>query len=58
MQKFHGFGVETPWMSEIPTEKELNRLNIDQLLIICRHKKRINNSFKKHLIDYILNIKT
>jgi len=58
MQKLHKNGMETTWISETPTENELSRLNIDQLLIICRHKKRINNSFKKYLIDYILNIKT
>jgi len=46
----------TPWMNNPPTEKELQRLTISQLLIICRHKTyRI--SFKQHLIQYLLQIK-
>lgn len=55
MRKFYGEGKSTPWLSENLTEKELSRLTIGELLIICRHIKHKNNSFKKYLINYILS---
>lgn len=50
--------ITTPWIKMRPTEKELKRLNIDQLLVICMARKhKSHTSFKKLLIDFILQIK-
>jgi hypothetical protein len=42
-------GKSTGWLSENPTTKELERLNINQLLIIAKNKK----GFKKVLLDFL-----
>ncbi len=42
-------GKSTGWLSKNPTTKELERLNIDQLLIIAKNKKGL----KKVLLDFL-----
>lgn len=42
-------GKSTGWLSKNPTTKELERLNIDQLLIIAKKKKGL----KKVLLDFL-----
>lgn len=42
-------GVSTPWLSKIPTEKELKRCSIEQLLIIASKRK----GFKNILINFL-----
>lgn len=49
-------GVSTGWLSDPPTEKELNRLTIDQLLILCRRRISRKYSFKQHLIDHLVKV--
>ena len=46
-------GKSTGWLSEKPTEKELERLNIDQLLIIAKNKKGL----KRVLVSFLCGIK-
>lgn len=46
-------GKPTPWLSDEPTQKELERCSIDQLLMIIQKKQR-KKSFKKVLIDFLL----
>lgn len=53
MRKFHNnTGESTPWISRNPTRKELEKLNINQLLIIVFHNK---SGFKKIIIDFLLS---
>ncbi len=42
-------GKNTGWLSNQPTKKELERLNIDQLLILAKRKK----GFKQILLNYL-----
>jgi len=42
-------GKSTGWLSENPTIKELENLNVEQLLIIAKRKK----GFKKVLLDFL-----
>ena len=42
-------GKSTPWLSEKPTTKELERLTIEQLLLIAKKKKGL----KKLLLDFL-----
>lgn len=52
MRKYHDSnGNSTPWLSDNPTEKELNRLTIKQLLIIVAHRN--NKGLKKVLVDFL-----
>lgn len=44
------YGVQTSWISDPPLEKELVKMNIDQLLVISRQRK----GFKNDLIKFIL----
>lgn len=46
-------GKSTGWLSKNPTTKELERLNIDQLLMIAKNKK----GFKKVLLDFLSGVK-
>jgi hypothetical protein len=49
MFRFTGF----PWLSEVPDEKELKRLNTTQLLLLCgRHR-----GIKPILIKYLMTLK-
>lgn len=41
-------GMSTGWLDSKPTIKQLERLNIEQLLLIARKRK----GFKKLLIDF------
>lgn len=50
MKQYHSNGVSTPWISDKPTKEELERLTINQLLIISKHKKR---GLKQALIQYL-----
>lgn len=43
-------GKSTPWLSDKPTRKELERLSIDQLSMIAKRKK---GSLKRVLIDFL-----
>lgn len=53
MRRYHGKdGESTPWLSHPPSEKELKRLTVEQLLLIIRRKRGI----KKNLINIILDI--
>ena len=47
---------ESNWLSETPSEKELSRLSIDELINLCTYKKRIKHPFKKVLIDYLMQL--
>jgi hypothetical protein len=42
-------GISTGWLSDNPTDKELERLTIDQLLVLCKRKKGL----KKVLLNFI-----
>lgn len=57
MIKIDKNGISTPWMSRDFTEKDLKKLKIDQLLLLCRHKNKIGNSFKDSLIQHLLKNK-
>jgi len=46
-------GKSTVWLSENPTNKELERLNIEQLFIIAKNKKGL----KKVLLDFLTGIR-
>ena len=47
---------QTPFMSEEPDRKELERMSVPQLLVIATHKRYNRNPFKKTLVDYILSL--
>lgn len=47
------YGNSTGWLSENPTNKQLERLNVHQLLMIARNKK----GFKKVLLDFLNGVK-
>lgn len=50
MVKYTENNISTPWLSsKKPSDKELEKLNVEQLLIIAKRKK----SFKKSLIKFI-----
>lgn len=50
MKKFQNKdGVSTSWLSVPPTEKELSRLNTEQILILAKRKK----GFKKALFNFL-----
>jgi hypothetical protein len=50
MIKFNGQnGKSTPWLSEKPTTKELEKLTIEQLLLIAKNKKGL----KKLLLEFL-----
>lgn len=40
--------------SEVPVKKELERLNINELIRICKLRRSIKHPFKKNLIEYII----
>jgi len=42
-------GVSTGWLPDTPTTKQLERLNVDQLLILARRKQGI----KKVLLNFL-----
>jgi hypothetical protein len=46
-------GKSTGWLSETPTIKEFERLNVEQLLIIAKNKK----GFKRILVSFLCGIK-
>jgi len=53
MIQYHENGKFTGWLSsDKPTIKELNRLSIDQLLILAKRKKK---SLKQTLINHLIN---
>jgi hypothetical protein len=43
-----------PWLSDEPDRKELERLNLGQLLTLASRKKR---GLKKVLVDYLMTFK-
>lgn len=47
---------KTPFMSDEPTKKELERMTVDQLLVIATHRRYNRNPFKKVLVEYILSL--
>jgi hypothetical protein len=49
MIKYSKDGKTTGWLSESPTVKELERLNVDQLLLIAKGKKGL----KKALLEFL-----
>jgi hypothetical protein len=44
-----------PWLSNIPNEKELSRLTVDQLLQLC--KGRPGKGLKAVLVAYLMQFK-
>ena len=42
-------GVSTRWLHDKPTDKELARLNIEQLIMVAERQK----GFKKLLLDFL-----
>jgi len=49
-------GTSTDWLSENPTDKELAKMNIEQLLILAK-KKPVNLVFCTEMPNYIQEIK-
>lgn len=45
--------INGKWVDAVPNEKELKRLNVNELIQLCKYKK----SFKKVLLNYLLNLK-
>lgn len=54
MIKLEKDGIKTPWFNERYNEKELERLTIDQLILIAKYRRKTGNSFKKNLIEHLL----
>ena len=46
-------GTSTDWLRENPTDKELAKMNIEQLLILAKKKP----GFKKNLLEFLHGIK-
>ena len=42
------------FITETPTEKELNAFSINELITIARSQRSIKHPLKKYLINYIL----
>ncbi len=45
--------INGKWIDAVPNEKELKRLNVDELIRLCKYKR----SFKKVLLNYLLSLK-
>lgn len=42
-----------PWLSDTPNRKELEKLNVEQLLYLCKRHRGI----KHFLIDFLMKLK-